>query len=243
MCGRYSLFTPRPELEARFDATFDREFEPRYNAAPRQSLPVITDEDSDTVRHLQWGLVPSWADDERDASHINARAETLAEKPSFRDAFHRRETTDGLAAGRCLVLADGFYEWTDRNGRNQPHRITLAGERPFAMAGLYAQWRPPQKQTGLGDFAGGGAPDADPDVLETFTIVTTDANAVVGDLHDRMSVILPEDVERRWLTDDAAAAADLLTPYPVEKTRSYPVSTDVNDPRNDAPHVVEPVDG
>jgi putative SOS response-associated peptidase YedK len=256
MCGRYSLFLPREDIEERFDATFAESFQPRYNAAPSQSLPVIADETPETIDTKEWGLVPPWADDRSDFGYINARAETLSEKPTFRDAFEG--STDGdLRVGRCLVPADGFYEWVEsaerrsadtqaaapRNGGGkQPYRVTLAGEEPFAMAGLWAQWRPPQTQTGLDAFAGGGGGETGPEIVETFTVVTTEPNDLVADLHHRMAVILPEGREREWLTGSVDEARELLAPYPSDEMQAYPVSTAVNDPSNDTPAVTERVE-
>ena len=182
MCGRYSLFAPPEDTEARFDATFAGEFQPRYNAAPRQSLPVIADADPGTIRAMEWGFVPPWADDRSEFGFINARAETVAEKPTFRAAF-AREARENLRVGRCLVPADGFYEWTDSGDGKQPYRVTLADEEPFAMAGLWAQWRP--AQTGLDAF-GAKSPEAKPEVVSTFTVVTTEPNDLVADLHDQV---------------------------------------------------------
>jgi putative SOS response-associated peptidase YedK len=237
MCGRYSLFAPPAEIEARFDVTLPAGFQPRYNAAPSQSLPVV--DESASVEMMEWGFVPSWADDAGDFQFINARAETLSEKPTFRGAFE--QTSDGtFACGRCLVLADGFYEWTEENGQKQPYRVTLAQEEPFAMAGLWARWQPSQTQTGLGDFAGGE--QTEPDVRETFAIVTTEPNDLIADLHHRMAVILPEGREQEWLRTAPEDATQLLAPYPAEEMRAYPVSTAVNDPSNDTPDVLEPVD-
>jgi len=247
MCGRYSLFTPPEEIEARFDVTAES-CEPRYNAAPSQSLPVIADTRANRLARMEWGLVPAWTD-ERDG-HINARAETLHERPSFRDAFE--QSTEGpLAAGRCLVPADGFYEWADTGDGTQPYRVSLTDDRPFAMAGLWSQWRPETTQTGLSAFAGGSGDgsgandrlDGEPAVVETFAIVTTVPNGLVGELHSRMAAILPPGEERRWLSASPAAARDLLGPYPDEEMRAYPVSQAVNDPANDSPALVEPVAG
>ncbi|PSP85088.1 DUF159 family protein [Halobacteriales archaeon QS_1_68_17] len=233
MCGRYSIFTPPETLEDRFGATPERPLEPRYNAAPGQELPVVTNDDPGTIRHLQWGLVPEWADDPGIGNDmINARAETLSEKPSFRAAYERR---------RCLVLADGFYEWTETDAGKQPYRVTLTGGEPFAMAGLWERWTPETAQTGLGDFDG-GTPETDPEPLETFAIVTTEPNDLVADLHHRMSVILPSGEEKRWLAADPDDAADLLVPHPADEMRAYPVSRAVNDPANDSPAVIEEVD-
>lgn len=165
----------------------------------------------------------------------------MADRPSFRDAV-RQHRDDAPTPGRCLVLADGFYEWTNVDGRRQPYRITLADERPFAMAGLYDRWRPPDAQAGLDAFVDGDGPDADPDVRETFAIVTTEPNAVVADLHDRMSVVLPADDERRWLTADPETVPDLCDPYSDANMRAYPVSTAVNDPSNDVPAVTTEIE-
>ncbi|WP_302081411.1 SOS response-associated peptidase [Salinibaculum rarum] len=239
MCGRYSLFTPPEDIEARFGATFTESFQPRYNAAPSQSLPVITDASPERIDTKEWGFVPPWADSRSDFGFINARAETVTEKPTFRDAV-TQSSRDGFRMGRCLVPADGFYEWVDDGSENQPYRVTLADDEPFAMAGLWAEWQPPQTQTGLDAFSGGDGSDTSPDVVETFTIVTTEPNEFVADLHHRMAVILDGDERDRWLTGAAEEATALLDPYDGEM-RAYPVSTAVNDPSNDSPALVEPV--
>lgn len=232
MCGRYTIVTPPDDLEDRFGATADRSLEPRYNAAPGQELPVVTNDAPDTISHLQWGLIPGWADDPRIGNRlINARAETVDEKRSFRAAYERR---------RCLVLADGFYEWAATDAGKQPYRVTLDDGEPFALAGLWERWHPPRKQTGLDEF-GDGDPDSEADPVETFTIVTTEPNAVIEPLHDRMAAVLPPDGERRWLDGDGDRA-ELLEPYPAAEMRAYPVSTAVNDPANDSPGLVEEVD-
>lgn len=247
MCGRFSLFAPREDVEERFDAVFQYPYERRYNAAPGQSLPVITDEAPDEIRAFEWGLVPTWADDDGHAP-INARAETAADKPSFRDSFAGRGDSvterEAEAAGRCLVLADGFYEWAEADDGKRPYRIARTDDEPFALAGLWTRWRPPTAQAGLDAFAGGsGEGDADePALRETFTILTTEPNAVIAPLHDRMAVVLEPDEEREWLTADPEAAGELLEPCPAELLRAYPVSRAVNDPSNDVPSVVQEVD-
>ncbi|WP_226010563.1 SOS response-associated peptidase [Halomicrobium salinisoli] len=233
MCGRYSLFAPPGDVEERFDATFDYDFEPRYNAAPRQALPVITSEDPGAIQRMEWGLVPSWADDRSDFGFINARAETVEEKASFGDAYERR---------RCLVPADGFYEWTETESGKQPYRVERTDGSLFAMAGLYERWEPPQRQTGLGEFGGGsGGDDAggSGDVVETFTIVTTEPSDDVAPLHHRMAVVLAESEEETWLHGDPAARRELLRPYPGDLS-ARPVSRAVNDPGNDSPSVLAP---
>ncbi|WP_135304064.1 SOS response-associated peptidase [Haloarcula amylovorans] len=234
MCGRYSLFTPPDEIEERFDATFDFEFKPRYNAAPSQSLPVVTTEEPDTIQQMKWGLVPAWAENRSDHAYINARAETLAEKRSFADAYESR---------RCLVPADGFYEWQETNGEKQPYRVCLPGDDLFAMAGLYERWKPPQRQSGLGEYGANTADDEDSedDIVETFTIVTTDPNDAVRELHHRMAVVLAPDEEETWLTGETAEGANLLDPYD-GPMRTYPISTAVNSPSNDSPEIIEEVE-
>ena len=235
MCGRYSLFAPPADIEARFDAAFAFDFGARYNAAPSQSLPVITGADPDTIQRMEWGLVPSFAERRSDHGYINARAETVSEKRSFADAYESR---------RCLVPADGMYEWVQRSGGGkQPYRVALPDDALFAMAGLYERWEPPQRQTGLGEFetAGSGADGGQDDVVETFTIVTTEPNDTVRDLHHRMAVILSPDEESTWLTGDTDTVAELLDPYD-GPMRTYPISTAVNSPSNDSPAIIEEVD-
>lgn len=249
MCGRFSLFAPKDALEERFEASFTYPYERRYNAAPGQFLPVITDEAPAEIQAFEWGLVPPWAEDD-DHAPINARAETAAETPSFRESFagvddgaeaEGTDVDDGVAAGRCLVLADGFYEWAETDGSKQPYRITRVDDEPFALAGLWARWRPTANQTGLDAFAEGG-PDAEPDLRETFTILTTEPNDVVAPLHDRMAVVLDPGDERRWLAADADEAQALLEPCPADRLRAYPVSPAVNDASNDVPSVVRETD-
>ncbi|WP_254864101.1 SOS response-associated peptidase [Halovivax gelatinilyticus] len=250
MCGRYSLFTPPADLEERFDARFDAPTSPTYNAAPGQRLPVVTDAEPETIQPLEWGLLPAWADDDRDGL-INARAETVDEKPSFRPSYERsssgRDVESEIAeAGRCLVLADGFYEWTRTDDGKRPYRIAFEDDRPFAMAGLWATWRPETVQSGLDAFASGGADDRGDDAGDendarvTFTIVTTEPNDVVEPLHHRMAAILEPDSEREWLAEPDPKS--VLTPHDSDSLRAYPVSTAVNAPKNDDPSLVEPVD-
>ncbi|UPV75867.1 SOS response-associated peptidase [Halorussus limi] len=213
MCGRTSLFAPPEEVRERFDAEPVRPLEPRYNVSPGQSHPVVRSDDPDAVRFPTWGLVPRWSDDTPSSGHVNARAETLAEKPSFREAFAER---------RCLVLADGFYEWKQTPTGTQPYRIEREDRAPFAFAGL---WEP-----------GTEGRDA------TFTVVTTEPNAVVEAVHHRMPAMLSPGEERRWLEADSEdGLADLLDPYPAAEMRAYPVSSAVDDPRNDGPELVEEV--
>jgi len=214
MCGRTSLFAPQSVVEERFGATVDRPLEPRYNIAPREELAVVRNDAPETIDLLEWGLLPSWVDDPSDAPRpINARAETVTERPTFAEAFEQR---------RCLVLADGFYEWQDTRGGSQPYRVERADGEPFAMAGLFERW------------------ESSTQTEETVTVVTIEPNAVVEPLHDRMAVVLDADDERAWLSDDETHQ-ELLEPSPAEQWRSYPVSTRVNDPTNDDSSVIEAV--
>jgi putative SOS response-associated peptidase YedK len=195
------------------------ELAPRYNIAPTQpvlAVRTVPAGERELVT-LRWGLVPAWADDPSIGNRlINARAETVADKPAFRAAFRAR---------RCLVLADGFFEWQKVGGRKQPYYFRLREGSPFAFAGLWERW-------------GKGAT-----TLETCTLLTTEANELLRPVHDRMPVILPRERFVRWLDPDFRAAAELeslLRPYPAEDMTGYPVSARVNNPRNEGPLCVEP---
>lgn len=239
MCGRYSLSVDPDVIEARFDVSVER-YEKRYNAAPGQQLPVITDDRPDAVTTAEWGLVPSWADEKSAGGHINARGETLSEKASFRNAF---EQTDPDTAGRCLVPADGFYEWVDVDGRRQPVRFTL-DDGVFAMAGLWAEWEPSTVQTGLDTFGSSGSEESASatEPIRTFTIVTTEPNDLLDRFHHRMSVILSRGAERDWLDRPSASARELVEPYASERMTFEPVDPALNDPSNDSSDLVDPVD-
>ncbi len=217
MCGRYSI-TTAPEALRRLFAVGDMlNLEPRYNMAPMQTAPVIRDRNGQRhMDRLRWGLVPSWAPDEsRAASLINGRSETISEKPAFRDAYAKR---------RCLVPADGFYEWRKAGGGKQPYRVSLEGERPFAFAGLWERWDK------------GTAP------VETFTLLTTDADPRIEHIHHRMPVMLSEQEEFAiWLEGDAEERATLLKPYGAEDLIFTPVSNRVGNVRNDDATLMEPV--
>lgn len=219
MCGRFTLATPDPsQLRARFAIGERLELRRRFNVAPGDDVLAVVrrPETEPQGAFLRWGLVPPWADDPRElgAKTINARAETIAERPAYRDAFARR---------RCLILADGFYEWSS----GAPHWITREDGELFAFAGLWASWRPR------------AAGDVEP--LRSCAIVTTAASGPVADLHDRMPVILAQGDEPRWL-DPAAAAQDLhaLLAAPGLRLVTRPVSRAVNDARHDAPDCLDP---
>ena len=213
MCGRFSVAVSPEVIAERFGARPPSALAPRYNVAPGEPLAAIRNHGRDRIEPLEWGLVPAWAED-AGTGHINARAETIAEKPSFRDAYEHR---------RCLVLADGYYDWADERGRGtQPYRFVRPDEEPFAMAGI---WEP---REGSGGSQG------------TVAVVTTEPNGVVEPIHHRMPVILDPDEEAGWLDGENADA--LLDPYPEDDLRAYPVSEAVNDPANDSPAVLEKVD-
>ncbi|WP_226480454.1 SOS response-associated peptidase [Natrinema amylolyticum] len=249
MCGRYTLVAEQDDLEARFDARFrDADFPPRYNMAPGQELPVITNEEPETFQRLEWGLVPSWADDDS-GGLINARAESVDEKPSFEAAYERRRCSressererDTPSAGRCLVPADGFYEWVETDEGKRPYRVSFEDDRVFAMAGLWERWEPETTQTGLDAFGGGVDDESERGPLETFTIITTEPNDLVSELHHRMAVILAPDAEQKWLSGDAGR--EVLEPRSADGMRADPVSTAVNDPATDEPSLIEPLEG
>ncbi|RRJ30368.1 SOS response-associated peptidase [Halocatena pleomorpha] len=230
MCGRYSLFVDPETIEERFGARVAFDFEPRYNAAPGQQLPIVRDDTRTSVTRAQWGLVPSWAD-EPSTELINARSETVTQTQAFQDAYWNR---------RCLVPIDGFYEWVDTNdGQKQPHRITSTDDRPFALAGLWETWNPPNSQAALGDFSNGGDGVDASEPLVSFTVLTREPNDTVSEYHDRMPVILSEREETGWLD---GVGIDALDPTPEDALRGYPVSSAVNNPSNDSPVVVEPIE-
>lgn len=227
MCGRFALMTPTEQLAILFavDQTTVSALPPsvpRYNIAPTQPVAAIRlgENGQRELTFFRWGLIPSWAKDINiGARMINARSETVAEKPSFRAAFKRR---------RCLIPADGFYEWQKLNGGKQPMFIHPAeGEkRPFALAGLWEVWR-----------------DPDGSALQSCTILTTKPNELIAPIHNRMPVIIEEEDYDLWLHPEPnpELGLHLLRPYPAEKMTAYPVSTLVNNPRNETPECIQPI--
>jgi len=219
MCGRFSNFSPLEVLREIFRADPpDEPVYPRYNAAPGQRLIIIPMDDPQKMHLYKWGLIPHWARDPKIGNNlINARSETLKEKPAFRGSLQK---------GRCLVLADGFYEWGITAGRKIPYRIELKDRKPFSMAGLCSRWK---------DEAG--------KEIDTFTIITTNANTIVGTIHDRMPVIFTLEQEMKWL-DPLIGPKEIdqyLLPYTVSDMEMYPISTLVNSPKNDIPEIIKPV--
>lgn len=219
MCGRFSITDPR-QLALRFDLAALAELPPRFNVAPTQPVPTLVPGSGEPAGRVlvlaRWGLIPSWAKDPAVASRmINARAESLETKPAFREALHAR---------RCLVLADGFFEWKKEGRERRPFYLHLASGEPFAFAGLWDEWRAPSGER-----------------VRTCTIVTTDANALVEPIHDRMPAILLPDAEARWLdagVQDLADLVDLLQPYPSHRMEAFEVSSLVNKPAHDEPACV-----
>ncbi len=220
MCGRFTLRAPVSAIAKQF-SLFDLEpLEPRFNVAPTQTVAVVraaADGGSRQLAGLRWGLVPGWAKDPSIGNRlINARAETAAEKPAFRAAFRRR---------RCLVAADGFYEWQKTGSRRQPYFFHLADDRPFGFAGLWEVWEGPDHST-----------------LESCTILTTDANDVVRPIHDRMPVIVALEDYARWLDprlERAEEVASVLCPYEGDDLSAYPVSARVNSPTHEGADLIE----
>lgn len=222
MCGRFALTRSAEEVAARFGAQQVLfQFGPRYNIAPSQPIAVITQEGERILQAMRWGLVPFWAKDPSIGNRlINARAETLLEKPSFKYAFTRR---------RCLVPAAGFYEWRKENGRRTPVYIRRRDGGLFAFAGLWEEWQ---------------SPDGSP--LRTCTITTTEPNALIAPIHHRMAAILRPEDEALWLDHslrDTKRLMAMLQPCPAEELEAYAVSPRVNNPANDDPACIQPLGG
>ena len=217
MCGRYSLTTDLGELALRFEFDGDRlTFQPAYNVAPTQGVLTVVGGETRRGGFMRWGLIPHWAKSASVGSRmINARAETAGEKPAFRHALRRQ---------RCLVLADGFYEW-QRVGRvKRPMRVVMRSGEPFAFAGLWSVWRDPEGNS-----------------IPSCAIITTVANDLLRPIRDRMPVVLAREMEGLWLdqtVDDPIALADVLRPYPAGAMNAYEVSALVNSVANDGPEVI-----
>ena len=228
MCGRYELHSHPAAIALAFGLAHTPEVHARYNIAPMTDVPIVRvdAEGQRELVHMRWGLVPRWAKDPSiGARMINARGETIADKPSFRMAYRRH---------RCLLPADGFYEWmtlapgsgAGEHVRKQPQHIGMKDGALFGLAGLYERWR---SDDGL--------------VLDTCVIVTMEANTLLAALHDRMPVIVAPEHYARWLDPANADVVDLVAPFPPESMAYYPVSSRVNNVRNDDASVIEKVDG
>jgi putative SOS response-associated peptidase YedK len=223
MCGRYAFFSPAEAVKRIFALDDVPELEPRYNIAPTQSVPAVRmgEEGARAFAMLHWGLVPKWAKERAIGNRmINARSETLAEKPSFREAFKKR---------RCLVLADGWYEWQVAAGGKQPWFIRRKDSRPFAFAGLWERWKDPAVGS----------------TLESCTIVTTDAAESIKKIHERMPVVLEESDWDRWMDtafSDTETLSELLKPGDPKTFEAWPVSREVNAPKNQGPALIAAAD-
>ena len=222
MCGRFTLFEADKILSREFDVSGFPPQSPRYNIAPSQPIAVVRAPPAGSGRELallRWGLIPSWSKDRAIGNRlINARAETAREKPSFRNAFRRH---------RCLIPASGFYEWQRQERGKQPYFVRMRDERLFAFAGLWDRWESP-----------------DEGAIETCTILTTAANAVLAPIHDRMPVILPPTEYARWLDPalpNTDSLAPLLVPFPPEEMLASPVSHRVNAPTVDDEKCITPL--
>lgn len=225
MCGRSSLTKTEKEIEARFNATFySDELErynplPNYNMAPSHMCPVITNNDPEHLRLYRWGLVPHWAKNEKIGfKMINARKETLLEKPAFKTAVKQR---------RCIIPLDGFYEWKKDGKSKIPYRIITTDKQIFSVAGLWEKWTNDKAED-----------------LYTFTIITQGPNELMESIHDRMPAILTEDQEQLWLSDDLSPRdlIDMIEPYPSELMKAYKVSTDVGNVKNNNPELLLPAE-
>ncbi len=221
MCGRFTLFADLEDIAARFNVINIDELDitPRYNIAPSQNvLSIISDGKQNTGRFLKWGLVPSWAKDSKIGyKMINARAETVDEKPSYKKLLKSR---------RCIIPASGFYEWQKRSNQKQPFHIQLKSNKTFAFAGLWDQWK------------------NDGETIYSCTIITTKPNSLMESIHDRMPVILTKENEEAWLDrtmDDTEYLKSLLLPYNANEMKAYEVSCDVGSPLNQGKELVEPL--
>ena len=226
MCGRFTLRTPANQLAGQFRLETMPDLQPRYNISPTQAVPIVRTTKEAPRRQMtfaRWGLVPSWAKDLAMGSRmINARGETVADKPSFRTAFRRR---------RCLVAADGYYEWTKTGGRKQPYYIRFRDESPFAFAGLWETWRGPKD-------------DPLDEPLETCTIITTESSESIRHIHDRMPVILDPESYEMWMDPELCEPGPilpLLRPSAADDMIVDPVSTHVNKPTNEDSACIEPI--
>ncbi|MEW6210729.1 MAG: SOS response-associated peptidase [Acidobacteriota bacterium] len=221
MCGRFVREKSITVIADQFGVDeISTDLEPSYNIAPTQKVAVIVSDGRKQLVSVQWGLIPSWSKDPAIGNKlINARSETITEKASFRNAFKKR---------RCLIVADGFYEWQRMGQEKRPVYIRLKSGRPFGFAGLYETWKSPEGED-----------------VTTCAIITTQANDIMKPIHDRMPVILPRSSEDMWLDAKTGSdvALELLKPYPSEEMETWPVSKMVNSPANNSPDCIKPAGG
>lgn len=217
MCGRYTLTKVPEERVVVYPETEKIALIPRFNVAPTQLMPIIPMSDPTHIHFYRWGLIPHWAKEAKVAyKMINARSETLLEKPAFKTPFRQ---------ARCLVPADGFYEWKQSLGGKQPYRITLQDESLFYFAGLYDVWRSPEGKN-----------------IWTYTVITTEPNELMLDIHDRMPAILDTAAAERWLSaqESAEDLREVLQPFPSAQMKAYPVSPEVGSVRNESERLIRP---
>jgi putative SOS response-associated peptidase YedK len=223
MCGRFALFAYMRQLMEEFgiDEHDADELASRYNVAPSQHiLAVVNDGEGNRFETFRWGLVPHWAKGSKPRYMINARAETVAEKPTFKGALRHR---------RCLIVADGFYEWKKSGKVKVPMFVKDVSGRPWGFAGIYEYWNSPEG-----------------DEIATCAIITTEANQVMSKIHHRMPAIIPREDRETWLdpsVEDPEVLVPLLRPYDSDRMEAFPVSDEVNTPRNDHPDLIRPLDG
>lgn len=221
MCGRFALKAPPKSIQEHFSLPETVVLPPRYNIAPSQQVAVVRqlpERPSRQLDMLRWGLIPHWAKDMKIGyKMINARAETLPLKPSFRTAYKKQ---------RCLIAADGFYEWKKSDKTKQPYFVQLKNGSIFGFAGLWESWNGP-----------------DGSIVDSCTIITTNPNEVIREIHDRMPVILPQEQYDTWLQGPYSEQTlqQLLVPYPADEMEAHQVSSEVNSPKNDTPACLEPV--
>ncbi|MHC8517405.1 SOS response-associated peptidase [Sporosarcina sp. ITBMC105] len=223
MCGRFTLFAPYHDIIERFsiESAFEEsEYMPSYNIAPSQQVAaIINDGSKNRLGYLRWGLIPPWAKDEKIGyKMINARAETIAEKPSFKQAFTKR---------RCIIPADSFYEWQRKDGEKIPMRIKLKSNSMFGIAGLWESWQSPEGKT-----------------IYTCTAITTEPNNLVKPIHNRMPVILKKEEEAKWLDPsitDIHFLGNMLQSFDEDQMEAYEISPAVNSPKYNDPSLIKPV--
>ncbi len=218
MCGRFQISVKGKHISERFNVElFDDMYGPNFNAAPSQKLPVIINQEPQKLNYFKWGLIPFWAKDPSIGFKlINTRAESISEKPSFKNAFAKR---------RCLIPANGFYEW--KKPDKIPYRIFLKHEELFAFAGIWESWK-----------------DAEERTTHTFSIITTSPNTMMKSIHDRMPVILPKEREKDWLEEgNPTVLKEMLVPYDSQLMEAYPISKAVNKPINNGPEIIKEVSG
>ncbi len=223
MCGRYTITATAQKLAELFDVEVPPEYQPQYNAAPTQQLPVISNLQKRKISLYEWGIWPQWAQAQGSSQRlINARAETVAEKATFTNLFKRR---------RCLVVADGYYEWKKFTRQNTadkkvPHRILLRDDQPFTFAGLWDTYQNESEEE-----------------MPSFVIITVAASPSIADIHDRMPAILDTETADFWLSDseDYEGMADILRPYPDEALKAYAVSAQVNSVKNNQKTLIQPI--